>query len=443
MHKFSLRSIGLLFCDLAAIAFIYILIVHWKINGTILIAFHFYFSYLVFLIIPINLYVFDLYYPYKRFFPVKTAIDIFLVLCLSAVLLAFVAYTDRSFLISRRIFYLTFFSLFPVILLIRLIYDKIFSSMLMEKRVLILGSEPLAYEIIRTILAVPHSGMKIIGIVADEKIEGEAPASIPILGISKDLFSIIDQFKIESLVLAFSSDHEKNWNFGKIYMVRQSIQLISAGPLLENLTGKTPYRLLGSHFLLTLAAQTKKNNYLKTKRLMDVMACLFLLILLSPVLLLAMTVLFFCGPENVFFVQERIGKDGVPFKLIKLRSMTIKGKGNPTITAFGRWLRKYRIDEIPQLINVIKGEMSLIGPRPEIAYFVDRSRQKIPFFDVIFAIKPGLTGWAQVKFYHVTSPKDYEEKFEYNLYYLKNLSLALDLSILFQTIRTVLFGRGR
>ena len=106
-------------------------------------------------------------------------------------------------------------------------------------------------------------------------------------------------------------------------------------------------------------------------------------------------------------------------------------------------MRKYRIDEIPQLFNVIKGDMSLIGPRPEIPYFVEKCRKRVPFYDAVFAVKPGLTGWAQVNYGYTRSLKDYKEKFRYNLYYLKNISLILDLLILLRTIRIILLGKGQ
>jgi len=123
--------------------------------------------------------------------------------------------------------------------------------------------------------------------------------------------------------------------------------------------------------------------------------------------------------------------------------MTEKGRGVKQVNSFAKWIRRYRIDEIPQLINVLRGEMSLIGPRPEIPYFVERSRKLIPFYDIVFSVRPGLTGWAQVKFRYATSVKDYNKKFRYNLYYLKNVSLLLDVLILLRTVRTVLLGREK
>jgi lipopolysaccharide/colanic/teichoic acid biosynthesis glycosyltransferase len=183
--------------------------------------------------------------------------------------------------------------------------------------------------------------------------------------------------------------------------------------------------------------------YLKLKRIMDLVFGTVLLTVLTPLLIFTAAVLALDGPDKIFFVQKRIGKDAVPFTLFKLRSMKANKKGKPMITAIGKWLRKYRIDEIPQLINVVRGDMSLVGPRPEVPYFARQCAAKIPFYDAIYAIKPGLTGWAQVSFGHTSSVKEYKEKFKFNLYYLKNISLTLDLLILVKTIRTVIRGKGQ
>ncbi|HCM42472.1 MAG TPA: hypothetical protein DIS66_04075, partial [Candidatus Omnitrophica bacterium] len=180
------------------------------------------------------------------------------------------------------------------------------------------------------------------------------------------------------------------------------------------------------------------------KRILDLVIVSVLLLLFSPVMLLAWLFLFFQGPKNIFFFQDRIGVGGRKFRLIKFRTMTKPdASGRQKVTGVGRLLRKFRVDETPQLINVLKGDMSLIGPRPEIEYFVERCRKSIPYYDAVFTVRPGITGWAQVKFLHTTEMKDYPRKFCYNLFYLKNLSFSLDFLIVLKTIRVVLLGRGK
>jgi lipopolysaccharide/colanic/teichoic acid biosynthesis glycosyltransferase len=156
------------------------------------------------------------------------------------------------------------------------------------------------------------------------------------------------------------------------------------------------------------------------------------------------------GP--VLFSQERVGEDGEIFKVYKFRSMkedaeALSGpvwaeEDDPRITRMGRIIRKLRIDELPQLWNVLKGDMSFVGPRPERPYFVEKLKTKIPYYKERFAVKPGVTGWAQVMYGYGATEKDALEKLKYDLYYIKNMSLIMDLMVIFHTVKIVLLGRG-
>ena len=157
------------------------------------------------------------------------------------------------------------------------------------------------------------------------------------------------------------------------------------------------------------------------------------------------------SPGPIFYLQERVGKGGEGFKILKFRSMrTDAEKDGPVwakesdhrVTRIGRIIRKLRIDELPQFINVLQGEMSFIGPRPERPEFVRLLEREIPYYSQRHLIKPGLTGWAQIRYPYGASIEDAKEKLQYDLYYIKNLSPLLDLIILFETIRIVIFGRG-
>jgi lipopolysaccharide/colanic/teichoic acid biosynthesis glycosyltransferase len=155
---------------------------------------------------------------------------------------------------------------------------------------------------------------------------------------------------------------------------------------------------------------------------------------------------------GVLYRQERVGRNGTVFKLLKFRSMhsDAEADGRPVwatsddqrATSFGRLIRKVRIDEIPQFWNILKGEMSFIGPRPERPQFVAELAEKIPFYEHRHLVAPGLTGWAQIKYPYGASVEDAREKLQYDLYYIKNQSLALDAIIIFETVKTVLFGKG-
>ncbi len=188
------------------------------------------------------------------------------------------------------------------------------------------------------------------------------------------------------------------------------------------------------------------------KRCLDVAASLLGLVLAAPVLALAALAVKLDSRGPLFYRQERVGRHGRPFWITKLRTMRVDaeadgrpqwaGKRDPRITRVGRLLRLTRVDEIPQILSVLKGDMSFVGPRPERAFFVEQLEQQIPYFGLRQAVRPGLTGWAQLRYPYGASVEDAKAKLEYDLYYIKNGSLFLDLAILFHTVRHVLLARG-
>jgi sugar transferase (PEP-CTERM system associated) len=187
------------------------------------------------------------------------------------------------------------------------------------------------------------------------------------------------------------------------------------------------------------------------KRYMDIMASLLGLILFSPVGLLVSIAIKIDAPGPIFYRQERVGEDGKIFKLLKFRSMQVDAEKNgpiwakaddERITRVGRVIRKIRLDEIPQMINVLKGEMSFVGPRPERPFFVGQLKNEIPFYSYRHSVKPGITGWAQIRYRYGASKEDALEKLKYDIYYIKHMSPLLDLMIISKTIKIVLLGKG-
>lgn len=186
---------------------------------------------------------------------------------------------------------------------------------------------------------------------------------------------------------------------------------------------------------------------------MESLLALMLLVILGPFLLIVSALIYLDSPGGVIFKQQRVGFGGKKFLIFKFRSMIqdaekVTGavwaqKNDTRITRLGHWLRKLRIDELPQLVNVIKGDMRLIGPRPERPEFVELLSQSIPFYQVRHRVKPGITGWAQVKYSYGASVNDSAEKLAYDLFYIKNRSLILDIEILLRTLWVVVKGKGR
>jgi len=196
---------------------------------------------------------------------------------------------------------------------------------------------------------------------------------------------------------------------------------------------------------------TKNVAYSQGKRIIDLFLSTLVLILASPVLAAAMLAVKLTSEGPIFFRQQRIGASEVPFTLIKLRTMQIgsDAKGDytsvddPRITPIGNFLRKSRLDELPQLINVIRGEMSLIGPRAEWEKLVKNYEKEIPYYHLRHIVKPGITGWAQVNYPYGANLEDTINKLKYDLYYVRYFSLVMDLTIIIKTGYTMLFGRGR
>jgi sugar transferase (PEP-CTERM system associated) len=191
-----------------------------------------------------------------------------------------------------------------------------------------------------------------------------------------------------------------------------------------------------------------------SKRAFDIAASLLLLFLALPLMLVTALLIKsesgFGGP--IFYMQERVGEGGKTFRVIKFRSMHADAErdgvarwatsGDDRVTRIGRVIRKLRIDELPQVINVLRGEMSFVGPRPERPVFVEQLEREIPHYGLRHAVKPGITGWAQLRYAYGASVRDAEEKLKYDLYYVKNHSLLFDLLVLVQTVEVVLFGKG-
>jgi len=230
------------------------------------------------------------------------------------------------------------------------------------------------------------------------------------------------------------------------------VEVVDSPTFYEQLTGKllieniTPSWFIFSHgFRVTYLFRIYK-------RAIDIISSMIGLILTLPLFPVLALLIKLESPGPVFFRQVRVGEREKEFVLYKFRSMGQDAesktgavwaeKNDPRVTRFGRFLRNSRLDELPQLINVFKGEMSLVGPRPERPEFVAKLKEIIPFFSERHFIKPGLTGWAQVRYSYGSSVEDAIEKLRYDLYYIKNISLAFDFMIAIETVKVVLFGRG-
>jgi exopolysaccharide biosynthesis polyprenyl glycosylphosphotransferase len=233
----------------------------------------------------------------------------------------------------------------------------------------------------------------------------------------------------------------------------RGVEVEDAGSFHERLTRKLWVKKLSSDWWMFSDGFQPSRVYLWHKRLMDIVCASLMILITSPLLLLIAIAIKLDSPGPSIFSQERIGLRGVKFTLYKFRSMKIdaESKSGPTwssetddrATRLGKLLRKFRLDEIPQAFNVLRGDMSFAGPRPERPYFVDMLTQRVPYYGLRHYVKPGITGWAQVLYPYGATVEDAIEKLQYDLYYIKHMSFRQDVHVLIKTIGVVLFGRGR
>jgi sugar transferase (PEP-CTERM system associated) len=322
---------------------------------------------------------------------------------------------------------------------------------LLAERVLILGTDLQAVAIAREIIQRRGRGYEVIGFVGhDPALVGQSLINPRVIGVMGDLEELVRRRRPDRIVVALSDLRgEAPVDLLLRLKVRDQIEVDEASQFFERLTGK-----IGTDHLQTLRMVFAETGpwawlYRRLRRAIDVVYSLIGIALSFPLMALTAVAIRIESPGPVIYTQERVGLHGRKFRIFKLRSMREDAESNgpvwacendPRMTRVGRVIRRLHIDEIPQFFNILRGEMSLIGPRPERPEFVERLGERIPYYSERHLVKPGLTGWAQVSHPYGASFEDAREKLQYDLYYIKNQSLLLDAIILLGTARVVLFG---
>lgn len=296
---------------------------------------------------------------------------------------------------------------------------------------------------------------EITAVVDDDPLKlGRKMGGHVIVGGLADLPQLISNQDISDIILAINSPLEKSSLDGVMRCFEKGAEIMPVAQAIERTYGLIPIHSLGSKWLPSTFWSTSESPLFQRfmKRSMDLGASMALLVCLVPFSLPVLLLLAIIQGFPLLYRQERIGQGGRVFTITKFRSMRTDAekdgvrwadRNDSRITPIGRWLRLTRFDEVPQLWNVFKGDMSLVGPRPERPEFVEVLEEKIPFYRARLAAKPGLTGWAQIKLGYTNDVDDAKTKLEYDLYYIKNRSIWLDLVILLQTTRVVLAGKGQ
>lgn len=321
----------------------------------------------------------------------------------------------------------------------------------LSRRTLIVGNGEEVDRVLRLMKSTDDSGRKVFGIISVGELRpGTFKQGIPILGHMQDLRRFVDAYEVETIIVAMSR-HAEPGILQELRPLRYlGVQCMDHVSLHEELVGEIPLDHINDEWLMNAAMNSSVIHIRKIKRMMDILLSLTGLIVLFPLAVLAAILIKVSSRGPVLYRQRRVQLGGQLYTLLKYRTMCQDAeaktgavwadKSDDRVTRVGRALRATRMDEIPQLINVLKGEMSLVGPRPERPEFIDELARKIPFYRERLLVLPGITGWAQVKYPYAASAEAARKKLQYDLYYIKHMSFLLDCQIMLRTVKIIFSG---
>jgi exopolysaccharide biosynthesis polyprenyl glycosylphosphotransferase len=322
-----------------------------------------------------------------------------------------------------------------------------------NRRTLIVGTGKHSSDLAGEIARFPALGYKVVGYVSEKESLPPQTATLPRLGEIEQINQVIAQEKIEEIIFALKGNSRQKVMevVGACDGLPVNFKIVP--DLYDIVMGQARTNQLYGFPLIDILPHFMPEWERKVKRLMDVTISFIILAAFSPVWLLVALAIKIDSRGPVLYKQQRVGKDGKEFTIYKFRSMVKDAesrsgpkwaeKEDPRITRIGKLIRRARVDEAPQFFNVLIGDMSLVGPRPERPFFVEQLKRQIPFYSRRLKVKPGITGWAQIKGGYDTSIENVKQKLQYDLFYLENMSLRMDLKILLNTIYVMLLGKGQ
>lgn len=370
-------------------------------------------------------------------------------------LVVFFVQDDPRF-INRRTFAAFLLLVFALTLLWRWLYIRMYTAQGMGRRVLVIGAGANGHTLARVYSELNPAPFKLVGYIDDDPRKiGKAVDGFPIFGSSDQLLQIIEEWNITEVVVSITGELRGQTFQILLDVQEKGIEVTRMQTLYEDLLGRVPIHHLESDWVLRSFVDEARASsfYLVGSRVIDILGSVVgMAIFLALLPLLAMAILLDDG-WPIFYSQPRLGKGGIPFNMVKLRTMVknaeadgrarMAAENDPRVTRVGNILRITRLDELPQFWNVLRGEMSIVGPRAEREEMVYKFQKQIPFYRARLLAKPGLTGWAQINYGYAATVEDTGVKLEYDLYYIKHRSTLMDIAIILRTVGTVLGRKGR
>ena len=368
----------------------------------------------------------------------------------SCLILGVVYYIEPKLSLGRGVAAMAAPVIVMVILGWRLLLDASAPLIRRGERLLMLGTGSAGTQLVKEIANRSEFGFKVEGFLNDQP-GAILPGDVNVIGDASELEAIVTERKIERVIISLSERRGRMPVRELLHLKFAGIQIQEVHSLFETISGRILLEHVAPSWFILSDGFRKSGFLLAAKRALDISVAVIALLLAAPVMVITALLIMIEDGRPVLFRQKRVGMSGREFEMLKFRSMykdsekhgpKWAGDVDHRVTKIGRFIRTYRIDELPQMINVLLGDMSLIGPRPEQPIFVRQLEEQIPYYGLRHSVRPGITGWAQVKFRYAASVEDSKTKLEYDLFYIKHLSIVLDLAIMFETLKVLLSGRG-